>query len=65
MIHIVFLSFKVLLIPELWHKLNHLPVVTKLVSLSWLIFLLITLVVQYVCTIQEILVFNLRTKYST
>lgn len=39
MIHTVFLSFKVLLIPELWHKLNHLPVVTKLVSLSWLILL--------------------------
>lgn len=39
MIHIVSFSFKVLLIPEVWHKLNHLPVVTKLVSLSWLILL--------------------------
>lgn len=40
MIHIVCFSFKVLLFRKLWHKLNHLPVVTKLVSLSWLMLLI-------------------------
>ena len=40
MIHIICFSFKVWLLPKLWHKLNHLPVVTKLVSLSWLILLI-------------------------
>ena len=65
MIHIVFFPFKVLLIPEVWHKLNHLPIVTKLVSLSWLILLVDNIDCAAYLYLTGILVFSLPTKYST
>ena len=65
MIHIVFFPFKVLLIPEVWHKLNHLPVVTKLVSLFWLILLVDNIDCAAYLYLTGILVFSLPTKYST
>ena len=64
-IHIVCFSFKVLLFPKLWHKLNHLPVVTKLVSLFWLILLIDNSDGAAYLHLTGNLSLQLPTKYST